>query len=85
MGNCECSLSRPLRPATYASLPQEFVSGCIDHASMFGRNFDALFGVKVQDLEVRPVHRYNLSISNINNVYVDACTYAQREKEVVVH
>jgi hypothetical protein len=53
MGNCECSLSRPLRPANYASLPKDFVSGCIDHESMFGRNFDTLFGVKLRDLEVR--------------------------------
>jgi hypothetical protein len=53
MGNCECSLSRPLRPATYASLPKDFISGCIDRESMFGRNFDTLFGVKLQDLEVR--------------------------------
>ena len=53
MGKCECSLSRPLRPATYASLPKEFVSGCIDRESMFGRKFDTLFGVKLQDVEVR--------------------------------
>lgn len=53
MGNCECSLSRPLRPASYASLPKDFVSGCIDRESMFGRNFGTLFGVKLQDVEVR--------------------------------
>ena len=58
MGKCECSLSRPLRPATYASLPKEFVSGCIDRESMFGRNIDTLFGVKLQDVEVRRLHMY---------------------------
>jgi len=58
MGKCECSLSRPLRPATYASLPKEFVSGCIDRESMFGRNFDTLSGVKLQDVEVRRLHMY---------------------------
>jgi hypothetical protein len=51
MGNCECSLSRPLRPAIYASLPKEFVHGCVTHDSFFGRNFDKVWGIDVRDLE----------------------------------
>ena len=51
-GDCQCSRSRPLCEASYASLPPEFVSACIDHKSPFARKFDRLFGVRVQDLQV---------------------------------
>lgn len=51
-GDCQCSHSRARCDASYASLPPEFVSACIDHESVFGRNFDRLFGVKIQDLQV---------------------------------
>jgi hypothetical protein len=52
MGNCECSLSRPLRPASYASLPKEFVTGCVDNESSFGRNFEKVLLIDVGDLEL---------------------------------
>ena len=43
-------LQRHLRPASYASLPKEFVAGCVEHHSFFGRNFEELLGVRVEDL-----------------------------------
>jgi hypothetical protein len=52
MGNCECALSRPLRPVCYASVTKEFVTNCAANGALFGRSFGELRGDVVQELEL---------------------------------